>query len=177
MAEIRPESEEIVRKQSRTTQLENDGHDAALADFRSQRMPRVVRSAVRWFLVPERAGPTSLYGVDFESAVGATRGPCHRCGEYFVKKVRRQKAVYCCRSCGAASTALVCVRGERKRVREEKIAVAQREINKLSSNSRRGDWKEAVAKRTGYNLRWITRSINNKSLRPPSNLKFGVPAR
>lgn len=99
-------------------------------------------------------------------------GPCHRCGEYFVKKTRRQKAVYCSRSCGAAATAVVSVRAERKRMREEKVAVAQREIDKLSPGNLGSDWKREVGKGTGFSLKWITRSINNGSLRPPTNSRL-----
>lgn len=91
-------------------------------------------------------------------------GPCHRCGGYFVKKTRRQKAIYCSRYCGAAATAIVSVRAERKRVREEKIARAQREIERLSSEDLSGNWKSEVARKTGYSRKWITRSINNGSL-------------
>ncbi len=92
-------------------------------------------------------------------------GPCRECGIFYIKNTKRQKA-YCSRACGSKSTAKTTQRAKRKLESTRKIAIAQKEIDRIGAG---GDWKQVVASRTGYELRWITRSVNNKSLRVPKS--------
>jgi hypothetical protein len=95
-------------------------------------------------------------------------GPCKRCGDYYLKKTKRQKA-YCSRTCSATATAVSAMKQRRQRDHAEKIRRAQEAIGDWSKAKRRQAWKRWVANRTNYSLNWITRAINNGSLRPPND--------
>lgn len=93
-------------------------------------------------------------------------GPCRRCGDYYLKKTRRQKA-YCSRTCSSTATAVSIMRQRRQQERAKKIRNAQSDIGEWSKNKRRLAWKDWVSNRTGYTVRWITRAVNNGELQPP----------
>jgi hypothetical protein len=93
-------------------------------------------------------------------------GPCQRCGDYYLKKTKRQKA-YCSRSCSSAATAVPAVTRQRQQEHAEKIRRAQAAIEKWSKAKRTLGWKDWVINHTGYKLQWITRAVNNGRLRPP----------
>jgi hypothetical protein len=94
-------------------------------------------------------------------------GPCRECGMFYVKNTKRQK-VYCSRACGSKATAKITQRATRASESAVKLATAQKEIDKIFAKGAGCDWKRLVSKRTGYTLRWITRSANKKLLRAPN---------
>lgn len=93
-------------------------------------------------------------------------GPCARCGDYYLKKVKRQK-IYCSRSCGSKITAIDAMKRRRQEEHAKKIRYVQDAINEWSKSKRRLPWKDWVANRTCYTTRWITRAANNGSLKLP----------
>lgn len=92
-------------------------------------------------------------------------GPCARCENYYLKKTKRQKT-YCSRKCSSEETAVSATRKRRRHEQAKKIDIAQKRVAVWSKNKRLG-WKEWVASKTGYSLRWISRAVNNGSLKPP----------
>jgi hypothetical protein len=95
-------------------------------------------------------------------------GPCSRCGDYYLKKTKRQK-VYCSRVCSSKTTAVSTMRQRRQQEHADKIRRAQEAIDDWSKARRRQTWKRWVANRTGCSLNWITRAANNRSLRVPED--------
>jgi hypothetical protein len=93
-------------------------------------------------------------------------GPCARCGDYYLKKTKRQKA-YCSRACGATATAIPAMKRRRQKEHANKIRQAQGVIEEWGKAKRSRAWKEWVSVRTGYTAKWITRAVNNGSLRLP----------
>ncbi len=93
-------------------------------------------------------------------------GPCARCGDYFLKHTKRQK-VYCSRTCGSAATAVPAMKRKRQEGQARKIRSAQEYIAEFPKTKRRLGWKEWVSNETGFTIRWITRAVNNRDLRPP----------
>jgi hypothetical protein len=93
-------------------------------------------------------------------------GPCARCGDYYLKKVRRQK-IYCSRNCGAEATAVATTRRRRQQEHADKVRYAQNAIADWSKAKSRLGWKEWVSNETGYTARWITRAVTNDALKPP----------
>ena len=98
-------------------------------------------------------------------------GPCGRCGDYDLKKTKRQK-VYCPRACGLRTTAASAMRQRRQREQTNKIRNAQSLIDRWSKNKRRLAWNDWVSNRTGYTVRWFTRAVNNGKLRPSDDAVF-----
>lgn len=97
-------------------------------------------------------------------------GPCGRCGNYYLKKTKRQK-VYCSRTCGLKTTAASAMRQRRLREQGKRIRNAQSFVDEWSKQKRRLAWKPWVSNRTGYTVRWITRAVNSGELRPPDRLQ------
>jgi hypothetical protein len=95
-------------------------------------------------------------------------GPCARCGKYYLKKTKRQKA-YCSRTCGAAATAIPATKKRRELEHAAKISRAQRSIAKWSESKRSMKWKEWVSNKTKYTVKWLTRAANNGQLKPPKD--------
>jgi hypothetical protein len=59
------------------------------------------------------------------------------------------------------------MRRRRQKEHDNKIRNAQSLIDEWNKNKRRVVWKDWVSNRTGYTIRWITRAVNKKELRPP----------
>lgn len=93
-------------------------------------------------------------------------GPCARCGDYYLKKVKRQK-IYCSRNCGSEMTAIAAMKRRRKEEHAKKIRCAQDAIDGWSKAKRRLTWQDWVLNHTGYTARWITRAANKKDLKSP----------
>jgi len=93
-------------------------------------------------------------------------GPCRRCGNYYLKKTKRQD-VYCSRICSSGETAVSATRKWREREQAKKIGIAQKATAEWSEKKRRLGWKEWVSNETGYSVRWISRAVNNETLQSP----------
>src|ERR1035441_10147191 len=93
-------------------------------------------------------------------------GPCARCGDYYIKKTRRQK-VYCSQRCGSANTALPAVRKKRAGEHARKLHSAQEALLHWKPTSNERGWKEWISKRTGLSINWLTRAVNKGELFPP----------
>lgn len=93
-------------------------------------------------------------------------GPCVRCGEYYLRKVKRQK-IYCSRNCASEATAVAATRRQRQQEHTDKIRRAQSAVNKWTKVNSRLGWKDWVSNETGYTVRWITRAANKKDLMTP----------
>ena len=94
-------------------------------------------------------------------------GPCRRCGNYYLKKTKRQN-VYCSRVCSSGETAVSATRKWREREQAKKIDIAQKATAEWSEKKRRLGWKEWVSNETGYSVRWISRAVNNETLQSPN---------
>lgn len=93
-------------------------------------------------------------------------GPCRRCEDFYLKETNRRR-VYCSRKCSSAATAVPSVSRRRRQVQANRIRGAQDAIDEWSKAKRRTGWKDWVSSRTGYTVKWITRAVTNKGLRPP----------
>ena len=93
-------------------------------------------------------------------------GPCARCGDYYLKKARRQK-IYCSRNCGAEATAVATTRRRRQQEHADKVRRAQNAIDDWCKAKPRRDCKDWVSNETGYTVRWITRAEHKKHLKLP----------
>lgn len=86
-------------------------------------------------------------------------GPCARCGNYYLKKRESQK-VYCSRRCGNAATAVARTRQRIAAERKDKIDRAKAALKRLKGTKRRQGWKLLVSKKTGIDLRFLTRNFS-----------------
>jgi hypothetical protein len=93
-------------------------------------------------------------------------GPCMRCGNYYVKKRASQK-VYCSRRCGNAATAVARTSERLANERKDKLERAQAAIEKWIRTKTQQGWKHWVANKTGIDLRFLTRAVNERNLIPP----------
>jgi hypothetical protein len=93
-------------------------------------------------------------------------GPCARCGKYYLKKTKRQKA-YCSRACGAAATAVPATDKRRQQEQARKVNRAQKAIAEWIKSPTKLGWKPWVAAETGYNIRWVTQAETRGQLQPP----------
>jgi hypothetical protein len=93
-------------------------------------------------------------------------GPCSRCGDYYLKKTKRQKT-YCSRGCGTTATAASTMRRRRQQERNTKLQKARDAIKEWGEKKRRANWKQWVSDRTRYTTNWITRAVNKGDLHPP----------
>ena len=93
-------------------------------------------------------------------------GPCARCGNFYLKKTRRQK-VYCSQRCGTATTALAAVSKKRTAEHSEKLRSARAALSAWRPTSSAQGWKKAISKRTGLSVQWLSRATNKGELSPP----------
>jgi hypothetical protein len=96
-------------------------------------------------------------------------GPCKRCGNYYIKR-RASQNIYCSRRCGNAATAVARTRERIASEREDKLTRARAALKKWKPSAD-PDWKRWVAKRTGIDLRFLTRALNKGNLVPPKKEK------
>jgi hypothetical protein len=94
-------------------------------------------------------------------------GPCPCCEDFYLKKTKRRR-VYCSRRCSSTATAVPSVSRKRQMVQADRIRCAQDAISEWSKAKRSHPWKDWVSSRTGYNVKWITRAVTKRGLRPPS---------
>jgi hypothetical protein len=97
-------------------------------------------------------------------------GPCCRCGDFYLKKTKRQKK-YCKRDCSSAATAIPAMRQKRQKEHAQRIRQAQISVDKRREKKRSLPWKKWVSNQTGYTVKWITRAVNNGSLKDPHEQK------
>ncbi len=69
--------------------------------------------------------------------------PCGHCGQYWVKKNKRQ-TVYCSKLCGSKHTALASNRKRRQNDRASLVEIAKASAAEWATTTRNGDWKEWV---------------------------------
>lgn len=93
-------------------------------------------------------------------------GPCHRCGDYFLRKTKRQK-VYCSRTCSSGQTAASTMKKKRAAERDAKIRKAQASVAEWSKRKRRVAWKKWVEAETGLTIFWLTRAVNSGWIKAP----------
>lgn len=115
---------------------------------------------------PENEAHLLFASLTLNSQCDLLAGPCIRCGDYYLKKTRRQK-VYCSQRCGSAATALPAIRKKRAQERAQKIARVQAILSNWGSHSDKQRWKEQVSKRTGLTVKWLSRATNRGELSPP----------
>lgn len=101
------------------------------------------------------------------------RGPCARCGKYFLKKTKHQKA-YCSRDCLAFATAIRATKRKRQEQHARLLMWAAEATARWQRQKRRQRWKPwtvAYLKRKQKGLviteKSITRWINNGELMDP----------
>jgi hypothetical protein len=92
--------------------------------------------------------------------------PCSRCGDHYLKKTKRQKA-YCSRVCSSMATAIPAVKLKRQTEHANRISKAQAAVVEWSGRKRSLPWKDWVSNRTRFTVKWITRAVNNGSLKAP----------
>jgi hypothetical protein len=94
-------------------------------------------------------------------------GPCLRCGQYYIRRTRRNKC-YCSRSCGTSATAIAATRKRRARDQQEKLRNVERLAGRWASAHTKKDWVSWVLERTHDITRnWITRAVKTGNLKPP----------
>jgi hypothetical protein len=93
-------------------------------------------------------------------------GPCQRCGDYYIKKTKRQK-VYCSQSCGSAYTAALLTRKRRAENHQRDIHAALEWANKWVIASTPFTCKKWIASHTSLTVKWLTRAENNGELALP----------
>jgi len=98
------------------------------------------------------------------------KGPCARCGNYFIKR-RASQNVYCSRRCGNQATAVARNRERIEEERNDKLLRARAALREWRSATTREDWKHWVAKRSGVDQRFLTRAANLGDLVPPQKGK------
>jgi hypothetical protein len=94
-------------------------------------------------------------------------GPCRRCGNYFLKNTER-KRIYCSRTCSSAETSTLAITKRRQQDQAKKRLQAQRFIAKWDGRRSWSPWKRWVAAEAGCTVQWLTRAVNNGTIRPPS---------
>jgi hypothetical protein len=93
-------------------------------------------------------------------------GPCARCGNYYLKKTRRQK-VYCSQRCGTAATALSAVSKKRAGEHAQRLSSARTALSAWKPTSDEQGWKKAISRRTRLSVQWLSRAANKGELCPP----------
>ena len=107
------------------------------------------------------------HDIDHEPVMGDAWRPLPVLWGFLSKKTRRRR-IYCSRRCSSTATAVPSVSRKRQMVQADRIRCAQDAISECSKAKRSHPWKDWVSKRTGYNVKWITRAVTNGHLRPPS---------
>lgn len=90
-------------------------------------------------------------------------GPCARCGDYYIKKTRRQK-VYCSQKCGSAATALRTVRKKREVEHQRKITLARKVLSRWKPTNQKERWQDWVSQRSSLTVKWLSRAANKGDL-------------
>jgi hypothetical protein len=93
-------------------------------------------------------------------------GPCARCGNYYLKKTRRQK-VYCSQRCGTTATALSAVSKKRADEHAQGLRSARAALLAWKPTSNEEGWKKAISRRTNLTVQWLSRAANKGELSPP----------
>lgn len=116
----------------------------------------------------ERAALTHFTRLVVNPLALTLAGPCARCGRFYAKRTKRQKA-YCSRSCGLASTALIATRKRRDEAKLEKIQRAEREIREWTRVHSHEPWKKWVSARTANQItvKWLTRAVREGLIARP----------
>ena len=99
--------------------------------------------------------------------VSQFRGPCQRCGTYFLEKALRQRK-YCGKKCGTSVTAVDAVRKFRERQQRKKIKLAQKWIAKWNPKTARQGCKEWVSSHTDLSKHWLTQAERRGKLEFPT---------
>jgi endogenous inhibitor of DNA gyrase (YacG/DUF329 family) len=95
------------------------------------------------------------------------RGPCPRCGKYFVRATSKEKR-YCSRECASISAAMEATRNKRYREHEDKLKRAQDALRRFKPGRSRRGWKEWVsANEPDISKKWLTRAVTNRELQLP----------
>jgi len=93
------------------------------------------------------------------------KGPCYRCGDYFLKKRKQQK--YCSRTCSSATAAHSSQRRTRDRIQSEKLQSAQEAIDKGRPSRYKRSNNVWVVAETGFSPQWVGRAVNAGKLEVP----------
>ena len=93
-------------------------------------------------------------------------GPCKHCGNYYVKRTKRQ-IVYCSKRCGLKHTSQTAIRKHRQREHEETLKKAKRFAAMWAKTKTRMHWKEWVNGETWISKNWLTRAVKNGELVEP----------
>jgi hypothetical protein len=94
-------------------------------------------------------------------------GPCARCDDFYIKRIKNQK-VYCGRRCSGLATAVPATKRRRDNERAIKIKNARAAIHDWEISPKgKGAWKKWVASKTDLTDRWLTRAVNRKDLKAP----------
>ncbi len=70
-------------------------------------------------------------------------GPCRQCGQYWMKKNKRQTA-YCSKTCGSKFTARASNRNRRRNERENLCESARKSVAEWSRSRQQIDWKRWI---------------------------------
>jgi hypothetical protein len=93
-------------------------------------------------------------------------GPCKYCGNYFVKKTKRQFA-YCSKQCGLTYTSKAAILKIRKNEWDEKLKTAKLFAAEWVRAKTLKGWKEWVSKRAQISKNWLTRAVKKGELVEP----------
>jgi hypothetical protein len=95
-------------------------------------------------------------------------GPCVRCGRYYARRAVR-KRIYCSRSCGSKTTALLATAKLRERQHAEKVQRAQAAVQRWKCAATKLDWKTWVSRNEkDISVSFLTRSVNRGEIVAPS---------
>jgi hypothetical protein len=98
---------------------------------------------------------------------GRFRGPCPRCGNFFLRETVKEKR-FCSSECARASAARTCTQRRRDQERADKLAAVEEAISRRGWVARKQPWQEWVlGELPELSRKWLTRAIRNQELLPP----------
>jgi hypothetical protein len=103
-------------------------------------------------------------------------GPCKQCGNYYVKKSERKKAVYCSVRCGHRFTSRLANKERRDREHEKQFKLAKKSIARWRNAKTSKPWKEWVSIETNISKQWLTRAVEKREISEPvkSRVRLGT---
>jgi hypothetical protein len=98
-------------------------------------------------------------------------GPCRHCGQYWVKKNKRQIA-YCSKVCGSKHTARISNRKRRRNDRVNLLETAQKSVTEWARSKQQIDWKKwVVSRHPEISKKFLSQLVKNVELVVPVKRK------
>jgi hypothetical protein len=96
-------------------------------------------------------------------------GKCWECHKYYLASRPSPNKTYCSIRCRRSGSPKLSMRRKRAGIRRSKMEQVQKALDLLASSQEQvSDWKEWVASRAGVNKAWLTKTVNEGRLDPPT---------